>query len=66
MNKKLYKSERNKMVSGVCGGIADYFGIDASLVRVGTVILGMLTTGFPVLIGYIICACILPSESQVK
>ena len=63
--KKLYKSNTNKIISGVCGGIADYFGVDVSLVRIATIILGILTTGFPLIIGYIICACILPSENQV-
>jgi phage shock protein C len=66
MGKRLYKSESNKMISGVCGGIAAYFDVDPSLIRVATVILGLLTTGFPMLVGYIICACILPSESQVR
>lgn len=63
--KKLYKSERNKMISGVCGGIADYFGVDPSLIRVGAVIAGFLSAGTAV-IAYIVCACILPTESQIK
>ena len=33
MNKRLYKSNENKMVDGICGGIAEYFGIDPTLVR---------------------------------
>ena len=28
MNKKLYKSNSNKMIAGVCGGVAEYYGID--------------------------------------
>jgi len=64
--KRLFKSNSNKIISGVCGGVADYFGVDASLVRIATVILGILTGGFPMIIGYIICACILPNENQVK
>jgi len=65
--KKLYKSERNRMISGVCGGVADYFGIDPTLVRVGTVVIGLLMGGgFPMGIAYIVCSCILPNESQVK
>ena len=64
--KRLFKSESNKIISGVCGGVADYFGVDPSLVRVATVIVGVLTTGIPVAVGYIICACILPKESEVR
>ena len=38
MEKKLYKSETNKMLAGVCGGIAEYFNIDPTLVRLGWVV----------------------------
>lgn len=38
MDKRLYKSNENKMVEGVCGGIAEYFGIDPTLVRLGWVL----------------------------
>ena len=38
MNKRLYKSNENKMVCGVCGGIAEYFDIDPTLVRLGWVL----------------------------
>ena len=39
MEKKLYKSNKNKMIDGVCAGIAEYFNIDPTLVRLGTVFL---------------------------
>lgn len=35
MNKRLYKSNRNKMLDGVCAGVAKYFNIDPTLVRLG-------------------------------
>ena len=35
MNKRLYRSNTNKMVAGVCGGIAEYFRLDPTLVRLG-------------------------------
>ena len=38
MNKRLYKSNENKMVDGICGGIAEYFGIDPTLVRLAWVL----------------------------
>ncbi len=50
------------MVAGVCGGIAEYFGIDATLVRVGYVILSVLSTGFPGLLVYIILAFVMPDN----
>ena len=38
MSKKLYKSNDNKMIDGVCAGIAEYFGIDPTLIRLGWVV----------------------------
>ena len=61
--KKLYKVEQGRMICGVCGGIAEYFNIDASLVRIGVVLLSV--TGGAGLIAYIVAACILPNKSQV-
>lgn len=56
--KRLYKSRNNKMICGVCAGIADYFNIDPSIVRVLWAVLA-LATGTGVL-AYIACAIILP------
>ncbi len=59
--KKLYKSNANKMVAGVCGGIAEYFNIDPTLVRLGFVAISFLF-GSGLLV-YIIAAIIIPSEA---
>ena len=56
--KRLYKSRNNKMICGVCSGIADYFNIDPSIVRVLWAVL-VLAAGTGVL-AYIACAIILP------
>ena len=56
--KRLYKSRNNKMICGVCAGIADYFNIDPSIVRVLWAAL-VLAAGTGVL-AYIACAIILP------
>lgn len=56
--KRLYKSRNNKMICGVCAGIADYFNIDPSIVRVLWAVLA-LAAGSGVL-AYIACAIILP------
>ena len=56
--KRLYKSRNNKMICGVCAGIADYFNIDPSIVRVLWAVLALAAgTGVP---AYIACAIILP------
>ena len=48
------------MIAGVCGGIARYFGIDPTLVRVGYVVLSVFSAAFPGLLLYIILAIIMP------
>ena len=58
--KKLHKSRTQKMVAGVCGGIAEYFNIDPSLVRLGFIALSFLAGGG--LMVYIIAAIIIPNE----
>ncbi len=59
--KKLYKSRVNKKIAGVCGGIAEYFGIDPTIVRIGWVLLSLFA-GSGVL-AYIICMIIMPENS---
>ena len=60
--KKLYRSETNSMLAGVCGGLGDYFGVDATLIRLGWVLFSLMGPG---LIAYIIAAIIVPKESEV-
>ena len=62
--KKLYLSSDNKMLSGVCGGIAEYFDADPTLVRLGWVIASIMTGIFPGLLGYIIAAVVMPEKSD--
>ena len=60
MSKKLYKSNDNKMIDGVCGGIAEYFDIDPTMVRLGWGLFCALGgSGF---LAYIIAAIIIPRK----
>ena len=62
MNKRLYKSKENKMVDGICGGIAEYFGIDPTLVRLAWVLFcAMGGSGF---VAYIVAAIIIPRAPE--
>ena len=56
--KKLYRSNKNKMLGGVCGGLGEYFAIDPTLVRLGFVALCILAGGG--LLAYIIALIIMP------
>ena len=62
MNKRLYKSNENKMVCGVCGGIAEYFDIDPTLVRLGWVLFCAL--GGSGILAYIIAAIGIPRRPE--
>jgi len=55
--KRLYRSRKNRMLAGVCGGVAEYFNIDPTVVRLITVFL----VGFNLLV-YLLCALIIPAE----
>jgi len=63
MNKTLYKVKDQATISGVCVGIAEYLGMDISLVRVLFVILSFFT-GVPIIL-YIVFALVLPDKSEV-
>ncbi|MBT9153319.1 MAG: hypothetical protein DDT35_01551 [Firmicutes bacterium] len=62
MQKRLYRSRDNRVIAGVCGGLADYFGLDSTLVRVGMAVL-VFFDGMG-LIAYIAMALIVPKESM--
>jgi phage shock protein C len=60
--KKLYRSNKDKMISGVCAGIAEYWEIDATLVRLGVAVLALFAgTG---VLAYIIAAIIIPINPE--
>lgn len=56
--KRLYKGH-SKMLAGVCSGIAEYFNIDPTLIRLLAVILGFVSVG-TAFIAYIVCAIVIP------
>ena len=58
MKKRLYKSNDNKMLAGVCGGVAEYYDIDPTLVRLGWVVLCALYGGG--ILAYIVAAIVIP------
>ena len=58
--KKLYKSKGNRYIAGVCGGIAEYFNVDPTVVRVLWVIFSLM--GGTGILAYIAAALIIPEE----
>jgi len=58
--KRLYLSNADKKIAGLCGGLGDYFGIDSTIIRLLVVILFIATGFFPVFLGYLIGWIIIP------
>jgi len=59
--KKLYLDKQNAKISGVCAGVADYFGLDPMIVRIATVLIALLGGGLSIL-GYILLAIFLDAK----
>ena len=62
MKKKLYRSTKDKKLAGVCGGFADYLGIDPTLVRIIWAVISWFA-GFGIIL-YIICALVVPEQPE--
>jgi phage shock protein C len=58
----IVKSERNKMLAGVCGGIGEHLGIDPAVIRIGFVACFFLGIGFP-LLAYIVLAAVMKNDN---
>jgi len=61
--KKLRRSN-NKMIAGICSGIAEYMGLDPTVVRVVYAALTIFSAGFPGLLLYIILAILMPDAER--
>ena len=61
--KVLARSRKGRMVAGVCAGVADYFGIDVTLVRVVVAVVSVITGGAGVL-AYLAAWLIIPAEGE--
>ncbi len=64
MEKRLYKLNEGKMLDGVCGGIAEYFNIDPSLVRLAWIIFS--ACGGSGILAYIIAAIVIPRKTDTQ
>ena len=64
MKKKLYKNQAEAKLCGVCVGVAEYFNIDPTIVRLGWALIS-LCTGVGV-VGYVVAAFIMPDKSDIE
>jgi len=61
-SRPLRRSRSSRMIAGVCGGIAQWLGMDPTLVRVAYVLISVLSVAFPGIVVYIICWIVMPEE----
>jgi phage shock protein C len=62
LSQPLMRVRQGKLIAGVCGGIAKWLGWDPTLVRLGYVVLSVLSAGFPGLLIYILLWILMPLE----
>lgn len=64
--KRLYRSETNKKVAGICGGIGEMLGVDPTIIRLLFVAAWLATGVVPLTIGYLLAWWIIPTASEVN
>jgi phage shock protein PspC (stress-responsive transcriptional regulator) len=64
MSRKLYKTIADKKIFGVCGGLAKYFEIDSTIVRIAFVLTTIFIVGTPILV-YLILALLMPKQTDI-
>ena len=62
--RKLYKNEKDKVLAGVCSGLAEYFALDPVLIRVLFVIVTIFTGFFPGVIAYLLAVALMPHRPK--
>ncbi|SES27684.1 PspC domain-containing protein [Salisediminibacterium halotolerans] len=62
--KRLYKSESDRKIAGICGGLGDYFNIDPTIIRIVFLIL-IIPANIMMILGYIFMMLVIPDESEV-
>ena len=63
-NKRLYRSEKNKILAGVFGGLGEYFNVDPVVLRLFWVLLVVFTGFVPGIIAYILAIIIVPKKDE--
>lgn len=66
MKKRLYRSKNDKLIAGVCAGLAEYFDQDPVMWRLGAIVLLVLTGVMPLALIYLIAWVIIPEDTGVR
>jgi phage shock protein C len=62
--RRFYRSRRERMIAGVCGGLAEYLAMDPTVVRLLYIALSIFSAGFPGILVYIILALVVPPNPE--
>ncbi|HEY0979455.1 MAG TPA: PspC domain-containing protein [Candidatus Paceibacterota bacterium] len=65
MQKKLTRSRSNRMIAGLMGGLGEFFGVDAVLLRLAYLIVTVFTGFVPGIVGYLLAILIVPEEPLI-
>lgn len=63
---RFYRSTRDKVFAGVCGGLAERFGWDSSILRILTIVFFFMSGVFPVVVVYLIAAMVVPRDVDIR
>jgi phage shock protein C len=62
--RRLHRSRTNRVLAGVCGGIAEHYGSDPTAVRLATLVLGLFSGIFPMAVVYVVAAIVVPEPAS--
>ena len=62
--RRLTRSRRHKMIAGVCGGLAEYFELDPTVVRIAYILVSVLSAAFPGILAYIVLMLVMPPPDE--
>jgi len=62
--RRLTRSARHRMIAGVCGGIAEYFDLDPTIVRIAYVLVSIVSIAFPGILAYIVLMFVMPAPDS--
>jgi len=64
--KRLYRSEKNKKIAGICGGLSEMFEVDPTLIRLAMALIAIMSGVVPFIVVYAVGWYIIPKESELK
>ena len=62
--RRLTRSRRHKMIAGVCGGLAEFFDLDPTIVRIAYILVSIVSAAFPGILAYIVLMLVMPPPDE--